>query len=386
MNTPLLYVTNAAQLQQALQDLHAATVVAFDLEFDRDRYTYGFDLCLIQMATPEACFVIDPLAGLDLKPLYQFFETPGIRKLVHCPGEDLRLLHSLACYPTDLVDTELYAKLLNYEQTSLSNLLQLKCDVQLNKKLQTSNWGKRPLSDGQLHYAAADVIYLFELENILQQEATEKGLMPFVAEEFAQLNTVRYTLEARQNFLKKNDLQFMSPYDQYVLNELLRFRDDLARQKNKPAHQIIPEELVRQIAYRKMEPADILSQHGVHPILKSDRGVYMLEQQWKKINAAAHAQQLPRRRNGQPLSEEDRLRFEQKKLAQENAKAHIFQPIQQAIAAKYGEHAQKFLMSSSLVNDWLKGDQRINQLKLNYRKQLIQDVAQEIGVDITAWM
>jgi len=43
-------------------------------------------------------------------------------------------------------------------------------------------------------------------------------------------------------------------------------------------------------------------------------------------------------------------------------------------------------LSSSLVNDWLKGDQRISQLKLNYRKQLIQDVAQEIGVDITAWL
>jgi hypothetical protein len=124
----------------------------------------------------------------------------------------------------------------------------------------------------------------------------------------------------------------------------------------------------------------------VHPMLKSDRGVYMLEQQWKKINAAAHAQQLPRRNNNQPLSEEDHLRFEQKKQAQENAKANIFQPIQQAIATKYGEHAQKFLMSSSLVNDWLKGDQRIGQLKLNYRKQLIQEVAQKIGVDITAWM
>ncbi len=112
----------------------------------------------------------------------------------------------------------------------------------------------------------------------------------------------------------------------------------------------------------------------------------MLEQQWQKINAAAHAQQLPRRRNSQPLSEEDRLRFEQKKQAQENAKTHIFQPIQQAIAARYGEHAQKFLLSSSLVNDWLKGDQRIGQLKLNYRKQLVTEVAQEIGVDITPWI
>lgn len=386
MNIPLLYVTNTAQLQPALQALHAASVVAFDLEFDRDRYTYGFDLCLIQMATPDTCFVIDPLAELDLYPLFRFFETPGIRKLVHCPGEDLRLLHSLACYPTDLVDTEVYAKLLNYEQTSLSNLLQLKCNVQLNKKLQTSNWGKRPLSDGQLHYAAADVIYLFELEKLFQQEAAEKGLMPFIEEEFAQLNRVRFTLEDRQNFLKKNDLQFMSPYDQYVLNELLRFRDDLARQKNKPAHQIIPEELVRQIAYRKMKPADILNQHGVHPVLKSEKGVYMLEQQWKKINEAAHIQQLPRRKNGQPLAEEERQRFEEKKKAQENAKINIFQPIQQAIAARYGEHAQKFLMSNSLVNDWLKGEQRIGQLKLHYRKQLIQDVAQEIGVDIAPWL
>jgi ribonuclease D len=379
------YVADAAGLQPCVDTLRQSKVLAFDLEFDRDRYTYGFDLCLMQVATPEICFLIDPLSKINLQPLFEVFTLPSIRKLVHCPGEDLRLLHSLQCYPVNLVDTEVVAKLLNYEQTSLSAMLQLHCGVSIDKKLQTSNWGRRPLSDAQLQYAASDVIYLFELEKKLLGLATEKNLIWAAEAEMLQLNSLRYNLEDRQDFLKKNDRFFMSPYDQYVLNELFRWRDQLARQKNKPAHQIMAEEVLRQVAYGKLPPAQVAAQHGVHPVLKSADMISKLEQAFQGFHAAAKANGLSRKRAGQGLTEEERMQLEQSKQQTEAAKKQVFQPIQQQLASQWGEHAARFLFSTTLVNDILRGAIRIGQIQPAYRAQLVQQAAQTLQLDVSPW-
>lgn len=379
------YITDAAGLQACVDTLRQSTVLAFDLEFDRDRYTYGFDLCLMQVATPAVCFLIDPLSKTDLQPLFEVFTLPHIRKLVHCPGEDLRLLHSLQCYPNNLVDTEVIAKLLNYEQTSLSNMLQLHCGVTIDKKLQTSNWGRRPLSEAQLQYAATDVIYLFELEKKLTDMATEKQVLWAATAEMQQLNSQRYRLEDRQDFLKKNDRQFMSPYDQYVLNELFRWRDQLARQKNKPAHQIMAEEVLRQVAYGKLPAAQVPFQHGVHPMLKSADMIGKLEQAFQRFHAEAKANGLSRKRAGQGLSLEERQQLDHAKQQLEASKKQVFQPIQQQLAMQWGEHAARYLFSTTLVNDILRGAIRIGHLQPSYRPQLVQQAAQTLQLDISPW-
>ena len=385
MSLPIEYIHLPSQLPACLRTLEASDKLAFDLEFDRDRYTYGFDLCLIQIATPEHCFVIDPMSDIDIAPLFRLLETSNALKLVHCPGEDLRLLHSLGCYPTQLADTEVLARLLNYEQTSLSNLLQRHCNVVLNKKLQTSNWGRRPLSMSQIDYAAADVLYLFDLYEQLHSLANEKKLLPMVQEEMAALNMVRYSLEPKTYFLKKNDRQFMSAYDQYVLNELFVYRDELARKKNKPAHQIMAEEWVRQIAYKKIPIHELPKLQGVHPMLKSNDGVRQFEQRWHIINEQAKAQNLSRKKAGFQLSSEEREAIEQKRNRSETARKNIFIPIQQHIANRFGEHTSRYLLSTTLVNDLLKGDTRIAQLKPGYRPQLIADAAEALSLNIEPW-
>ncbi|MCU0394300.1 MAG: ribonuclease D [Chitinophagaceae bacterium] len=381
----LQYIQDAASLQACIATLQAAPAFAFDLEFDRDRYTYGFDLCLMQIATPATCFLIDPMSGLDLQPLFRVFENPAIRKLVHCPGEDLRLLHSLHCFPTNLADTEVYAKLLNYEQTSLSNMLMLHCGIAIDKKLQTSNWGKRPLTTAQLEYAAADVIYLFGLEAKLQDLVMAKGLMPWVEEELAHLNAARYSLEPKTNFLKKNDLQFMSPYDQFVLNELFKWRDQLARKKNKPAHQIMSEEVLRQIGYGRLPIEQLPLQQGIHPLLKTPGMVRQLERDFDRFHAEARQARLSRKRAGQGLTPEERNTFEQDRLRMEQAKKQVFQPIQQWLTSELGEHTMRFILSGTLINDILRGDTKIGALQPPYRQQLILRAAGALGLDISPW-
>ena len=116
---PVTYVTTADELAVCLHQLRQAKEMAFDLEFDRDHYTYGFNLCLLQIASAEHCYLIDPKGDLDISLIFPILEDSAIHKVVHSSAEDLRLLHSLQCYPTNLSDTELYAKLLNYERTSL---------------------------------------------------------------------------------------------------------------------------------------------------------------------------------------------------------------------------------------------------------------------------
>lgn len=364
--------------------MSAASVIAFDLEFDRDRFSYGFRLCLLQVATPSDCFIIDPLALKDLQPLYRFFETSTARKLAHCPGEDLRLLHSLQCYPSHLCDTEIYAKLLNYEQTSLSNMLLQKCGVALNKRWQTSNWAKRPLVEDQILYAADDVIHLFGLEEELRKEATAKGILAYIDEEQEVLSQTRYQLEPKTDFLKKSDRLYLSPYDQFVLNQLFKLRDQLAQRFNKPAHYIMPEALVRDLWAEKVAIKELCASPGIYPALRKPGMQQEWERAWKQIHEAARQQGLSKKRQRKELAPGEPNGYQRRESA-EAVKKEIFAPIQKWIAERLGEQAMRVVLSSGAVSDIIQGDLKISAIRQPYRRQLITEAAEALRISVQAW-
>ena len=169
-------VATPSRLDACIQALRASPSLAFDLEFDSNLRGYGVTLGLIQIALPDnRCYLIDPLADLDLAPLWAVMEDASIQKLVHSPGEDLRLLHSLKCYPANLYDTEIAARLLDYERTSLTVMLETKLGVTLGGGQQRSNWLQRPLTHEQIVYAAADALHLHALQKVLDEEAARRG-------------------------------------------------------------------------------------------------------------------------------------------------------------------------------------------------------------------
>ena len=59
---------------------HAA--IAIDTEFLRER-TYHAKLCLVQVATPDECVVIDPLTIDDLSPLAELIADVDTLKVFH---------------------------------------------------------------------------------------------------------------------------------------------------------------------------------------------------------------------------------------------------------------------------------------------------------------
>lgn len=381
-NRPVHLIDRPDGLLPCLRELERCEVLSFDLEFDNNRFGYGVTLCLIQVATPGACYVIDPLANLELSGLYALFEAERIQKIVHAPGEDLRLLHSLGCYPQNLFDTEVVARLLNYEQTSLTVLLRDKLGFEMDKKQQKSNWLRRPLSEAQVQYAAGDVLWLHPLKAVLEAEAAERDLLRFVQEEQALLSTTIYDPVAKTAFLKPSDLYNLSPREQYITNELLRFRNDLARQTNRPPYQVMSEEWVRELAAGTRLPASILQSPGVHPRYKNDRFAARLVQHLAQIRQAADAQNLSSEKQGRPKRTAAEAAGSRRAA---NDRERVFAPIQQALAQRFGKHAATLLFSNKLVNGLLNGSFTLSEIKPAYRQDLIRGIAAASGIDLGSY-
>ncbi len=377
------YIDNQAALDAAVAGLRAADELAFDLEFDSHSFAYGVNLALIQIADTERCYLVDPLAGLDLKGLYAVFEDGAIRKLAHSSGEDLRLLHSLGCVPQNVYDTEVAARLLNYEATSLASMLQQKLGVQLDKKQQRSNWLKRPLTPEQLHYAALDVQYLHALKAVLEPELAAAGLLEFAGDEQAALSRIVYRPEERSSFLRPADSYQLSPYDQFVLDGLLRFRDELAREMNRPAFQVLDEQLLRSLTAGQVDPEQAPFEKGVHGRLRNAGFGRKIRLRYERLLDAANreglSRELPQRRR---LSREEHAARQQAEADRRDK----FGPVQEALAARYGIFAARMLLSNTLVGEVLRGATSFEDLQRPYRLRVIRETADQLGISLAPYL
>lgn len=373
-----IYCTTHDDLQHAVTTLSQSTCIAVDLEFDSNSYGYGLTASLIQLGTTDTCFVVDLMAGLDVSSLFALLTDVRMQKLVHAPGEDLRVLQSLNCFPKNLFDTEILARLLNYEQTSLANLLDQKLGIQLAKGQQRSNWLQRPLSDRQIAYAAADVQWLHALQQVLVSEAQERGLMPWVEEEQAALGKVLIAQSNGDDFLKPADRKMLSPWHQHVLNHLLRYRDSLARQLGRPAYQVMSEELVRELAAGERKPEDLMTHPTVHPRLRNLRSAVALGYELHSSRAEATAKQLEQQRARGPRLTPEVVQQRQKGA---HDRDYLFTPVQQVLKDRFGIYAAQFLLSNRLIGDLVGGKLRLADLP-PYRQALFDEIASHLGLDL----
>src|SRR5262245_31123432 len=111
---PALAVSTSSELLHALQQLAQADFVAIDTEFMRES-TYYPKLCLIQVATPQVCALIDPLTSMDLHPLWEFLAERARVKVLHAARQDIEVLSlSNEPAPGPIFDTQIAAALLGY--------------------------------------------------------------------------------------------------------------------------------------------------------------------------------------------------------------------------------------------------------------------------------
>jgi ATP-dependent Lhr-like helicase len=166
LRNPIHFVADAAALETAVADMMAAPVLGLDVETALDFLT----VCLIQIATPTRTWIIDTLACRVLHPLKRVF-TSQIPKLIHNAKFERRALAQFGFELEAVEDTLVRSREVRGPGAigghSLATVAERELGVFLDKSEQTSNWARRPLSEEQIRYAAADAEILLRVREQL---------------------------------------------------------------------------------------------------------------------------------------------------------------------------------------------------------------------------
>jgi ribonuclease D len=172
LNYTLLENDSGIQNLAEIINRNNITEIAVDFEGESNLHRYGIHLCLIQLIADGRVFLIDPIKIPDLSILEKLLENREILKIMFSAEFDIKLLkHTKNIQIKNIFDLQVGFKMLGYEKLGLENIASEVMGInkyELVKK-QKSDWNKRPLSEAQLNYAINDVIYLFEMKQILDE-------------------------------------------------------------------------------------------------------------------------------------------------------------------------------------------------------------------------
>jgi len=248
------WIQHPDELAQRLQQ--RPTRIGLDTEFIRER-TYWPQLALVQMAVGDEILLIDPLIPGMTEALKPWLADTGIIKVMHSASEDL-VAFKCACgvLPRPLFDTQIAAGLANVGAgMGYQKLVNEATGTLLAKGETRSDWMRRPLSGAQLEYAADDVRYLFALQDMLDAKLGELGRREWLAEDAERLlGTVERDDGERWPHLSMRSAQFIDAVAQQRLLRLLRWREQTARQSDRPRSWILDNELAVNLA--RNPPAD----------------------------------------------------------------------------------------------------------------------------------
>lgn len=166
-------------------DLELGPIVAIDSE-TMGLNPYRDRLCLVQLTDGDGTVHLVQIAKdqTEAPNLCAMLTDPNRLKLFHFGRFDIAVLfHTFGALTAPVYCTKIASKLVRTytDRHGLKNLVQEILGVDISKQQQSSDWGAAELTEAQKNYAAADVLYLHELRDALDQRLEREG-----REEFAQ--------------------------------------------------------------------------------------------------------------------------------------------------------------------------------------------------------
>jgi ribonuclease D len=253
--TPWIATPDA--LRARLQAWQGQPLVALDTEFMRERTWYP-QLALVQMAIPGEAILVDPLAPGVPEVLRGWLEDASVTKLMHSASEDLQALQrGCGALPAPLFDTQVAAAIAGFGAgLGYQKLVEQVTGVVLPKGETRSDWLRRPLSPAQCEYAADDVLYLHRIHAALAEALTAKGRTAWAEADAARmLANARHDEPEAHPHLALRSAQFLDAEAQQRLWRMLRWREGIAREHDKPKNWILDAELAATLARRP--PPDV---------------------------------------------------------------------------------------------------------------------------------
>ncbi len=299
------FVDTPDQLRELVSHLKGSGRFAYDSEFIGE-LTYVPKLCLIQVASADRVALIDPLAGLDLRPFWELLADPSVEKIVHAGQQDIEPVARHIQKPAaNIFDTQISAGFIGLAYpVALSKLVLHVIGAKLGKGLTFTHWDQRPLSPMQLRYAADDVRYLVAVREVIGKQLESLGHAAWAKAECESLcDPSHYAFDADTDYLRIRGATGLPGKNQVVLRELARWRNVLATQFDVPPRSFLKDEILLDLARSPVKQVEKLDRvRGLPRPVEHDHGVEIINITAKAL--ATPAAELPELKEYEPTPQQ----------------------------------------------------------------------------------
>lgn len=266
-------------LERVADSARRTGLLALDTEFMREK-TYFARLCLLQFATEEGAWIVDPLTGAGLGPLADVLLDPSVVKVLHAGSQDLEILNKvLGAPPVPVFDTQVAATLAGSPaQVGYARLVKDLFDVDIDKSDTYSDWARRPLTPAQIEYALADVRFLPPMYALISERLEREGRLSWLQSDFERLSDpATYEVVPEEQFRRIKRASSLSRRQLAVLQQVTAWREITAQRRDLPRRWVVADETLVEIARRQPKDTAALGEiRGINVRGLGDGGAGLL--------------------------------------------------------------------------------------------------------------
>lgn len=248
---PATYIEHDSDFQKLVKKLRQEPLIAIDTE-SNSLHAYRERVCLVQLSTRKADYIVDPLRVANLHLLGDLLADPAIEKVFHAAEYDLMCLKRDYDFTiTNMFDTMIAARISGVKAVGLNRLLADYCGVQMDKSHQRDDWGQRPLSEEGLLYAQMDTHYLPELRDKMLVVLKENGRLEEAREMFVegcQVPAAQVASFDPDAYWRMGIPADLNRRQMGVLRELVLMREQLAEERDCPPFKVFTDKMLIAIA------------------------------------------------------------------------------------------------------------------------------------------
>lgn len=248
---PATIVDSPQKLKTLVQALAGENLLAIDTE-SNSLFAYREQVCLIQLSTRSADFIIDPLAVPNLQSLAPFFADHTVEKVFHAAEYDLMCMkRDFGFTFNNLFDTMVAARICGLKTIGLGSLLADLAGLKIDKSHQRDDWGQRPLPLDSLLYAQTDTHYLPQLRDNFLQKLVELDRLEEAYEAFrevSRVNPAQRPVFDPEGYWRISQPNNLTRRESAILRELYLVREQIARERDVPPFKVFSDKALIALA------------------------------------------------------------------------------------------------------------------------------------------